>query len=205
MIQSNAITLTGAEASARLGRPDTALSGRVTKLICFSATHRDDPSYLEWLRDYEVIKTLDLPAYVAEPVSQETVADYCDRLMNSSNDLFLAIHDCEDDQFIGTIKAGHINWYALTADIGIMVGDRTRWGRGLARDAIHTLCHYLFNDVGLRRLTAGAMAVNPAMIHVFEKLGFKREGIFRDQDRFEDGFCDHIHLGCFAEELKLAG
>jgi RimJ/RimL family protein N-acetyltransferase len=46
------------------------------------------------------------------------------------------------------------------------------------------------------------MAVNGAMIAVFEKLGFREEGRLRAQDRLEDGsFCDHALLGCFPDEL----
>lgn len=192
------------EASRRLGRDGLVLTATKTRLVTFGETHRDDPAYLCWLRDYEVIKTLDLPAYVAAPVSHETVAAYCNKLMSSPNDLFLAMHDLSDDRFIGTVKAGHIDWYTRTADIGIMIGEKSRWGSGFAKDALGALCRYLFERVELRRLTAGAMAINPAMCAVFETLGFKREGVFRQQDRFEEGFCDHIHFGCFADELTPA-
>ena len=177
------------------------LKGDKVYLEPFSPDHRDDPRYLGWLHDYEVIKTLNLPAYVAEPVPYELVAAYCDRLINSDTDLFLAIHDQRDDRFVGTIKAAHIDWYAETADIGIMIGEKSVWGHGIATDSIRLLCTYLFSSMKLRRLTAGAMSINPAMIAVFEKLGFQREGCLRDHDRHENGYCDHIYLGCCNGEL----
>ena len=51
-----------------------------------------------------------------------------------------------------------------------------------------------------RKLTCGIMANNPAMVRVFEKLGFRREATLRRQIPFEGDFLDHILLGCFAEE-----
>ena len=30
----------------------------------------------------------------------------------------------------------------------------------------------------------------------------KREGVMREQDWFEDRFVDHIHFGCFRDELR---
>jgi RimJ/RimL family protein N-acetyltransferase len=70
-----------------------------------------------------------------------------------------------------------------------------------ATDAICTCGTYLFHDLGLRKLTAGLMGVNEQMLRVFLKLGFVVEGTRRQQDRFEDGYCDHIYLGCFADEF----
>ena len=178
------------------------LEGERTRLELFSEIHRDDPAYLNWLRDPDVVRTLYLPDYLAGPVPYEEVKTYCNRMINSETDLFLALTDKTDDRFVGTWKAGHTNWYAGISDIGIMVGDKGTWGKSLAQDSIFTLCRYLFQTVGLRKLTSGAMAINPAMIKVFEKLGFRREALMRAQDRIEDGYCDHVHFGCFPDELR---
>ena len=190
------------EASKRLGRPQVILSGQIVELVCFSKQHLGNSKYLEWLHDHDVIKTLNLPAYVARPISLEEVTEYCWHLMNSTNNLFLAVHDKRNNQFVGTIKAGHIDWYSCTADIGIMIGNKKSWGNGFATEAIRLLCRHLFSHVKLRRLTAGAMSINPAIINVFEKLGFVKEGIFRLHDRHGEEYCDHIHLGCFANEFE---
>ncbi len=184
-----------------IANPKLVIDGSRCLLVAFGPQHRDDEVYLYWLRDPEVVRTLNLPRYLETPVSKTEVVDYCDALMASKTDLFLAILDQDDHQFVGTIKAGRIDEYAGTADIGIMIGCRERWNRGLATDAITTLAQYLFQRLNLRKLTAGSMACNPSMIRVFERLGFKREGLFREQDRLGDIYYDHIHLGCFRDEF----
>ena len=189
-------------AKARLKRPDLVLEGTMIRLIPFDLRHRDDPAYLKWLHDYDVIKTLHLPHYVSTPVSYAEVASYCDQLAESDTDLMLAMHRRADDAFIGTLKAGHIDWYSRIADIGVMIGDKNYWGRGLAKDAIYTLGKFLFAEITIRKIVCGSMAINATMIATFKQLGFQQEACFRDQDRFEGGFCDHIHLGCFASELR---
>lgn len=178
-----------------------SIDGKMVRLAPFSLRHRDDPAYLGWLRDREVIRTLNLPGYMAKPVSQEEVQAYCDRVMASETERFFAIERKAEGDFIGTLKVGSINRYAATADIGIMIGRRDLWGRGLAHDAIAAICRRLFRAEDFRRLTAGAMAINPGMIRAFEKLGFQREGCFRQHDRLGDDYIDHIHLGCMAEEF----
>ncbi len=180
------------------------LVGDHVTLVEFSTLHMMDPAYRDWLRDPDVVRTLNLPRYLMCPVTDAEIDSYCEQIIASPNDLFLAIH--YEDLFAGTIKAGRIDSYAGHADIGIMIGRKELWGRGLATDAIATLCTHLFNDVGLRRLTAGSMATNPGMVRVFEKLGFRREGVFRQQDRISDTeYCDHIHLGCLRDEFAPRG
>lgn len=179
------------------------IAGRISHAIPFAERHMRDEAYLSWLRDKDVVRTLNLPAYMAGPIDVAAVEVYCEQMINSSRDLFLALYHTADEKFVGTIKAGHIDWHHGVADIGIMIGSKSHWGRGLATDAIGALALHLFEVCGLRRLTAGAMAINPAMIAVFENLGFRREGILRSHDRIEKGLCDHILLGCLRSELEL--
>lgn len=180
------------------------IEGRKSYLVSFGREHMRDPAYLAWLRDRDVVRTLNLPSYMDAPVSEEVVTDYCERMFASERDVFFALHDAANGRFVGTLKAGGIDRYHGLADIGIMIGDKSVWGRGFASDAIAVLAQYLFNTLGLRKLTAGAMAINPAMIAVFEKLGFKREGVLRKQDRYDGGLCDHVLLGCFRNELRIS-
>ncbi len=179
------------------------LDGTLVYAVPFSERHMRDPAYLGWLRDYEVIRTLNLPAYW-QPIDEAEAHAYCRRLIASARDAFFALYCRADDAFIGTLRAGHIDRCARVADIGIMIGRRDYWGRGMATDAVAMLARWLVDRLGMRRLTAGAMAINPAMIRVFERLGFRREGCLRQQDPLrEGGYCDHILLGCLADELKV--
>lgn len=179
------------------------LEGRISYLVPFGERHLYDENYLKWLRDYDVIKTINRLDYVITPVKFEEVKQYYEAVTNSKVDIFWALYYKQEDSFIGTVRISKIDRHAGTADVGILIGDKTKWGKGIATDALYTVCKYLFEELETRKLTAGTMAINPAMIRVFEKLGFKQEGVFRKQDRFEDSYCDHIYLGCFRDEFKF--
>ncbi|MCG8670375.1 MAG: GNAT family N-acetyltransferase [Pseudomonadales bacterium] len=181
---------------------------RFDGVICyglpFADEHLRNPNYLDWLRDYDVIRTLNLPSYW-EPVTEDEVKRYCRNVMASDTDKFFALHAGDSGRFIGTVRLGHIDWTGGIGDIGIMIGERQYWGRGIAQDAVSAVAKLAFSRLRLRKLTAGAMSINPAMIHVFEKLGFQREACLRQHDRLrEGGYCDHIHLGCFRDEFEGA-
>jgi RimJ/RimL family protein N-acetyltransferase len=177
------------------------LEGRKCYLVPFEDSHLRSEDYFRWLRDYEVVKTINRLEYV-RPVSFAEVEEYCRRVMQSPSDVFLALHEREEERFIGTVRASRIDRVSRTADVGILIGERAFWGRGIATDAIATLGRYLFERLGLRKLTAGLMRVNPGMQRVFEKLGFREEGVFRKQDFFEGDYVDHIYLGCFRDEFS---
>lgn len=177
------------------------LTGSVIRLVTFQDRHLHDENYLGWLHDYDVVKTINKRDYL-RPVSFAEVERYCTQLMESPTDRFFAIHHARDDAFIGTLRVSKIDRETRTADVGILIGNKSYWGRGVATDAISTIGVYLFDRLGMRKLTAGLMGINLAMLRVFEKVGFQREGVFREQDLFEDRYVDHIHLGCFRQEFR---
>ncbi len=185
---------------ASILRPEPVLVGRTARLVPFEEHHALDPVYLGWLRDRDVIVTLNLPRYLIGAVTDREIVDYGRARIADPETLFFALI-AEDGGFSGTVKAGPIDRYTAVADVGIMIGRKELWGQGLAFEMLGHLCRHLFDKEGLRRLTAGAMATNPAMIRVFEKLGFRREGLFREHDRLGDSYVDHVHLGCLKGEF----
>jgi len=176
------------------------LSGKFCYLTTFEQSHLIDPAYIQWVRDYDVVKTLNKIDYL-RPVSVEELTRYCNKLMQSTEDMFFALYENKHRNFIGTLRVSKINWHSRVADLGIMIGDKKYWGKGIATDALQTISTHLFNKCGLRKLTAGFMATNPAMGKAFSKVGFKPEGILREQDYFEGKYVDHIYMGCFSTEL----
>lgn len=50
--------------------------------------------------------------------------------------------------------------------------ERSSWGKGFALEAAQALIHFVFDEVGLTRLTSAHAADNPASGRVLTKLGF---------------------------------
>ncbi|MBE90541.1 MAG: hypothetical protein CMM76_14015 [Rhodospirillaceae bacterium] len=180
---------------------ETRLAGKLATLVPFTETHGRRAAYASWLRNPDIVKTLNLPTYLESPISEDGVRDYYRTMIASHTDFFFAILLNKNDRFIGTAKAGHIDFFARHADIGVMIGEKSLWGMGIATDSLRALANFMFDEIDLRRLSAGVMANNPSMVRVFEKLGFRKEGCFREQDRLGDLYIDHIHLGCLKTEF----
>jgi len=64
--------------------------------------------------------------------------------------------------------------------LGIGIGMREYWDRGLGSEALALALRYAFHEMNLHRLTLTVLAYNTRAIHLYEKLGFRHEGTFRE-------------------------
>ena len=137
------------------------------------------------------------------PIQFDEVEKYVLKLFESKNDCFFAVYLKENDEFIGTIKLGHIDWRAGIGDLGIMIGEKKYWGKGIGKDAMACIIKYGFETLSLRKITAGTPSCNIGFIKCAEKLGFKIEGRLRKQILIDGQFYDHILFGIFKKEFKI--
>lgn len=86
--------------------------------------------------------------------------------------------------------------------IGYIVDPRV-WGQGIATDVVQGLLDAAFGPLGLRRVTAGCNADNPASARVLEKAGMRREqhGV-EDSWHAELGWVDGYQYAMLATEWR---
>ena len=176
------------------------LQGDKVILREFTKDNLNDPQYFSWLRDPEVVTTLYRVEYLLTLQFSE-VENYVNNLLNSKNDCFFAIYYKKNNKFIGTQRIGHIDWRTGRADLGILIGNKKYWRKGIAKDSIRTASVYAFKKLSLRKLTAGTPKNNIAMCKCFEALDFKQEGILREQLLIDGEYVDHVLYGILRREF----
>ncbi|MBT4445667.1 GNAT family N-acetyltransferase [archaeon] len=150
--------------------------------------------YLSWLNDPEVNLFSGRRLF---PTSEIEAKKYLSNL--KSNEAVLAI--CTNSgKHIGNIKFGPVKWIHRSAEISIIIGDRTEWNKGYAKEAIYLLSKHLFNTLGLNRVEAGT--VNPAFQKSVEKIGWKQEGILKEAFFFNNSYKDVIKLSILKSEFQ---
>lgn len=157
--------------------------------------------YVQWMNDPHVNRFLESRFTVH---SEESIRSFVEEKLASEDNLFLAIICNEDQHHVGNIKLGPINPNDLTADIGIVIGSKAHWGKGLASESIQLLTDYAFTALNLHKLTAGCHASNPASAGAFFKAGFIREGILRRHHLDQGHYVDAWLLGLLREEYRPA-
>ena len=151
------------------------------------------PRYVSWLNDREVVR------YSQQGFRKHTPAE-CRRYFESfkgTPHYFWAVTTIDPALgYIGTMNA-HVYPRHRQADIGILLGERSAWGKGFGLEAWSAACDYLFRKAGMRKITAGALSVNSRMLSLMKRAGMVPDGRRVRQCIFEGNEVDVIHMAMF--------
>lgn len=128
--------------------------------------------YVRWLNDKDLVAYLDLRH---RKTSHAQALEFVHHMNSSPSDLLLGIFN-ESSALLGSIRLGPIDFPNLSAEMGLLIGDRKWHGRGLARSVLRATCHAAHTHLGLVKFTAGIIAENEPSIRAFKAAGFRLEG-----------------------------
>lgn len=106
--------------------------------------------------------------------------------------LLLAIEEKSSGKVIGQLNSAMIDVPNRTADMGYISNPAYR-GRGFVNEALTALISYLFSQENVHRIVADVDIRNVDSIKVIEKLGFRREATFIENDFCKGEWCS-MHL-----------
>ena len=86
--------------------------------------------------------------------------------------VFLGIFYKENSKHIGNIKLEPINLKEKKGMMGIIIGNKSYWKKGLGTEAIMLFAKWIFVNLGLEKIEAGAFPENAASLKAFKKAGF---------------------------------
>ena len=131
-----------------------------------------------WSEDTVYLRLQDTNA--ARPQTAARIAADIKELAKDRNNLAYGIRTLVDDRLIGTAGLWEIEWSNATAWLSIGIGGQQDWGKGYGSDALRLILAYAFRELNLYRLTLTVLAYNDRAIHLYERAGFQREGVFRE-------------------------
>jgi RimJ/RimL family protein N-acetyltransferase len=156
--------------------------------------------YVAWMNDPEVTKYMGWRAF---PSTSQEITDYV-RSKKRGDSLFLALIIRRGEKHIGNIHLGPIDWVHRRAELSMMIGDKSAWGKGYMTEAFNLVIHHAFTTLNLNKLKAGTEADNAPSIKVFRKTGWVEEGRLR-REFFRDGtYRDLIQFARFSDPKTSA-
>jgi RimJ/RimL family protein N-acetyltransferase len=159
----------------------------------------DIEEIMRWINDPEVMENL-LMRY---PVSRYQEEKWIERALNEGNDRnrVFAI-ETKQGEYLGGIGLHAINWENRNAEVGIVIGEKEHWNKGYGTDAMMTILDFAFNQMNLHRVYLRVYEYNARGLRSYEKCGFRKEGVSRD-DRYAHGeYHDTIMMGVLKNEFK---
>lgn len=170
------------------------LVGENIRLCVFTSDHISN-DYVAWLNDPEVVK------FSNQRFKQHDLTS-CRHFFESFEDtenLFLAIHMNSSDKFIGTMTAYRSIPHGVV-DMGIMVGDRSSWGKGVGQEAWGLLMSFLLETCETRKVTGGALSCNQAMVRIMERSQMLADGRRVRQELVDNSAEDIVYFAKFRDE-----
>jgi [ribosomal protein S5]-alanine N-acetyltransferase len=152
------------------------LSGPRVAIRPFSLADISDV-YIGWLRDPVVTRYSNQRFRTHE---RESSLAFVRSFVGTDNH-FLLLTSYAHQRPIGTATV-YASRHHGTADVGIMIGDRSVWGQGLGLDAWSLVVDWLLAEPSIRKVTAGTLSCNAAMLRLMERSGFALEATRRAQE-----------------------
>ena len=157
------------------------------------------PLYARWYGDEEIWR---LTSWAAEPLEWAAVERLFEDREKSSGDDSFAIHREGEEEPIGVISLTNISEANESAELSVIVGSAEDRDKGLGTEAIRVILRYAFEDLGLQRVSLSVFEFNEPAISAYEKLGFKREGRWRQAIQRDDRLYDAILMRILASEWR---
>ena len=158
----------------------------------------DSKATAAWFNDPEVTRFIRR----AMPITVPAQEAFLRRTAGSTTDMAVAIVEQTTDQLVGGTGLHDIDPRNRHAALGIMIGDKTAWGKGYGSEATRLMVRHAFHTLNLNRVYLEVYEYNDRARHVYEKIGFRIEGRLR-QHTFRDGrYWDTFVMGVLRDEWR---
>lgn len=134
------------------------------------------------------------------PYTAEDARGYIQQANSGRHHLVLAIVRREDDAHIGNIALDRIDYINRIAELTIVIGDKTCWGKGYGKEAARLICDHGFLVLNLNRIACGTFEDNVAMRKLAECLGMIEEGRRRQAVYKLGRYTDVVEYGVLRNE-----
>ena len=174
------------------------LEGRTVRLRPLSLDDLD--SAMQWVNDPEVTRTLLTGRY---PTTREAERKWFEEHVDiNTREACYAIETLAGE-YLGGASLFRIVPVERTAELGIVIGRKTEWGKRYAAEAMQLLLDYGFRELNLHLIYLHVYADHSRAVRLYEKLGFTTEGCLRDRV-FRDGrYHDFLAMSIRRSEWEI--
>ncbi|CAH0121751.1 GNAT family N-acetyltransferase [Paenibacillus sp. CECT 9249] len=161
-------------------------------------TAEDAELYHSWRNDMEVMQTT---SPLLDMHTLETTRDFVNHvILGSDSAKSYMIVDKASGAPIGVTSLTHIDYKNRNAECILDIGAKRHWGKGYGTEALRLLLDYAFLEMNLHRVSLCVFSFNERAVKLYEKIGFKQEGITRQSLFRNGGWHDLIHMGILQTE-----
>ena len=177
--------------------PHPNLSTRRLRLRQFRA--EDAEAMHRCFADADAMRFWNQPVHTKRIETERAVRNFID--CTPSYYRYWAVADAGTDRCVGMVNYhdGHIR--SKRVSIGYII-EPGRQRQGIGAEAVSAMLDFCFGELGLHRAQAFIHPDNSASIALVEKLGFRREGLLRDNLRVGEVWRDDLLYALLATDRR---
>lgn len=156
-----------------------------------------DGPYTTWFNDLETCRG---NSHHLFPYTAEAAREYVRQSNTAKDKLILAVISSKGKKHIGNVTLDNINYINRTAELSIIIGDKSCWNKGYGKQAARLICDHGFLSLNLNRIACGTFENNIAMQKLAEYLGMAKEGVRRKAAYKSGYYLDIIEYGVLRSE-----
>jgi RimJ/RimL family protein N-acetyltransferase len=153
--------------------------------------------YRDWFNDLEVTQFVSNFGAVFTTEAEENWY----RSQAENDDPTFTIHYLSDDKPIGNCGLHNINQGNDHGEMGIVLGEKEYWNRGLGTEAVRLITDFGFTALGLRGISLAVKGFNERARRVYGKVGYQTAGRVRDFYKIDGNYYDEIIMDILREEF----
>lgn len=162
------------------------------RLLIRKVQKKDLPLIKEWLEDEE--GRYFLLSRLVQP--QETIEDIFESEYN-----ILGLITLKDKTPIGLIAYLNIDEYTKKAELRKLIGEKKQRGKGYGNEATKAWIEYGFFTLGLEKIYLTTINTDIKNIRINESLGFKVEGLLKNELKINGEYFDVLQMSLLKEWL----
>ncbi len=149
-----------------------------TTIRLTALTREDLPIITHWYEDAAMQHLFD--ARPAAPRSLANLEQWLDGQRDAPDGVLFGIRRRADDALLGYVEIDGILWSHRVGWLAIVIGERAERHKGYGHAAMQLALRYAFDELNLHRVQLTVFSYNTAAIRLYERLGFQREGVYRE-------------------------
>lgn len=149
----------------------------------------DFKQLISWINSPEFLLQFSGPRFDF-PLTEQQLENYIkDANTEDSNTLIYKVIYKETGTTIGHISLGDIDKKNMSARVGkVLIGDKNMRGLGIGETMVKETLKIAFEELKLHRVSLSVFDFNHSAISCYERVGFIKEGLFRDYRKIGDQY-----------------
>lgn len=149
-----------------------------TRVRLTALTPEDVPTLVRWHQDSVFLRLFD--SRPAVPKTTTEMTRWLEELGKDETAFAFAVRPVGDEQLLGYAEIDGIVWQHGVCGVGIGIGDSADWGKGYGAETARLVLAFAFDELNMHRVQATVFSYNERSLALVERVGFRREGTYRE-------------------------